>query len=219
MDRGCLGNLRSTAAILRSASAIIVTLGGILWLGSVKTSTQTTGKSALRTVWGEPDLMGVWKGEKLGFRGGRDTFNLTQLERLYRPDAQARMKQMSGKDDPSLKCMPQSFPHAAVLGWPIQILQSPNRLFVFSEAFHTYRIIPTTGQHQPLDHLIPMWLGDSAAHWDGDTLVVDVLSFNGQTWLASSQDKPTRSSTGAWPTSDSLHVVERWRRVDADTLE
>jgi hypothetical protein len=62
-------------------------------------------------------------------------------------------------------------------------------------------------------------MGDSAGRWDGDTLVVDVISFNGEGWLASPQDKPTTASTGVWLTSASMHITERWRRVDADTLE
>jgi hypothetical protein len=43
--------------------------------------------------------------------------------------------------------------------------------------------------------------------------------FNGKIWLADGADKPTPTSTGGWFTSDALHVVERWRRVDMDTLE
>ena len=62
-------------------------------------------------------------------------------------------------------------------------------------------------------------MGDSTARWEGDTLVVDVISFNGEGWLASPEDRPTNASVGAWPTSDVMRVIERWRRVDADTLE
>ena len=67
--------------------------------------------------------------------------------------------------------------------------------------------------------MFPSHLGDSTARWEGDTLVVDVISFNGEGWLASGQDKPTTASTGVWLTSAAMHVVERWRRIDADTLE
>jgi hypothetical protein len=164
--------------------------------------------------------MGVWNGAKLGASPGHDTFNLTQLERLYRPEARAKMKQLSEKDDPTLRCLPHSFPHALTLGWPIQITQSPGMLFVLNEAFHTYRVIPTNGRkHLAASLLVPMFLGDAVAHWEGETLVVDVLSFNGSSWLANGQDKPTKTSLGVWPTSDAMHVVERWRRVDPDTLE
>ena len=60
----------------------------------------------------------------------------------------------------------------------------------------------------------PRWVA-----WEGDTLIVDVTSFNGKIWLADGADKPTPTSTGGWFTSEALHVVERWCRVDLDTLE
>ncbi len=55
---------------------------------------------------------------------------------------------------------------------------------------------------------LPFWLGDSRGHWDGDTLVVDVLSFNDQTWF----DKAGNFH------SDQLHVVEKLTRTAPDTL-
>ena len=178
------------------------------------------GSFAARTAWGEPNLTGVWKGDPLGAGSGRDTFNLTMLEALYTPGARTRMKELSAKDDPTLRCTPPAFPRAAMLGHPVQIIQSPGFAFVFTEAYPVFRIIPTTGRaHTSGQYLFPTHLGDSTARWEGDTLVVDVISFNGEGWLAGPQDKPTSASTGVWLTSDAMHVVERWRRIDADTLE
>ena len=179
-----------------------------------------TPAGTARTGWGEPDLTGVWLAPKLGARSGQDTFNLRQLERLYRPEGRAKMTKLSAQDDPTLHCVPPAFPRAAMLGWPIQIIQTPGFLTVFNEAFHTFRIIPTNGRkHLGPDFLYPVYFGDPTGHWEGETLVVDVLSFNGETWLAGAEDKPTTTSRGVWPTSDAQHIVERWRRVDADTLE
>ncbi|HEY0907078.1 MAG TPA: hypothetical protein VGE17_07740, partial [Methylophilus sp.] len=53
------------------------------------------------------------------------------------------------------------------------------------------------------------WLGDSRGKWEGDTLVVDVKHFNGKTWL---------DRAGNFH-SDALHVVEKWKYLDANTLE
>jgi hypothetical protein len=178
------------------------------------------GSFEARTAWGEPNLTGVWKGETLGAASGRDTFNLTKLEGLYKTEARARINALSAKDDPTMRCAPPAFPRAAMLGHPVQIVQRPGFAFVFTEAYPVFRIIPTTGRpHTSEQYLFPNHMGDSAARWQGDTLVVDVISFNGEGWLASAQDKPTNLSTGIWPTSSALHVVERWRRIDADTLE
>jgi hypothetical protein len=156
----------------------------------------------------------------LGAPSGQDTFNLTELERLYSSDARARMKQLSTQDDPALRCVPPGFPRAAMLGRPFQIVQSPGFAFIFTEVYPVHRIIPTTGRaHTSEQYLFPTHEGDSTALWEGDTLKVDVIGFNGQGWLASGQDKPTAFSPGLWLTSSAMHVVERWRRVDADTLE
>jgi hypothetical protein len=181
----------------------------------------TAGEAfAARTSWGDPNLAGVWRGEKLGAASGRDTFNLEKLEALYTPEARARMQKATADDDPTMRCAPPAFPRAAMLGHPVQIIQSPGFAFVFTEAYPVVRIIPTTGRpHTSEQYLYPNYMGDSTARWEGDTLVVDVTSFNGEGWLASPQDKPTNASTGVWPTSQAMHITERWRRVDADTLE
>jgi hypothetical protein len=215
----------STRAITIAVAAVVV--GAAVWLG-VRSSNNAessgsgagAGSFAARTTWGEPNLTGVWKGEPLGASSGRDTFNLTELEGLYKDAARARMKVLSAKDDPTMRCAPPAFPRAAMLGHPVQIVQRPGFAFVFTEAYPIFRIIPTTGRpHTSEQYLYPTHLGDSAGRWDGDTLVVDVTSFNGEGWLASAQDRPTNASTGVWLTSPAMHIVERWRRIDADTLE
>jgi hypothetical protein len=196
------------------AGAAIV--GAVLFVGL----REAAEEDRALTQWGEPDLTGVWQGEALGAASGGDTFNLQTLEGLYTPDARARMKQMSAKDDPTLQCVPPAFPRAAMLGHRLQIIQRPGFALVFTEAYPTVRIIPTSGRpHTAEQFLFPSHLGDSTARWEGDTLVVDVTSFNGEGWLASGQDKPTSASAGVWLTSPAMHVVERWRRIDADTLE
>jgi len=199
-------------------------VGATLCIGCGGTSPETTGGgaagSAARTAWGEPDLTGVWQGQALGAQSGKDTFNLAALEGLYTPEARARIQKMSAKDDPALRCAPPPFPHAAKLGRRLQIVQSPGFAFVFTEAYPIARIIPTTGRpHTPAEYLFPSYMGDSSAQWEGDTLVVDVIAFNGEGWLAGPQDRPTGASTGVWLTSPAMHIVERWRRVDAGTLE
>jgi len=188
--------------------------------GANDSASMGNGSFSARTEWGEPDLAGVWKATPLGADSERDTFDLATLEGLYTPEARARMTELSARDDPTMRCAPPAFPRAAMLGHAVQIIQSPGFAFVFTEAYPVFRSIPTTGRpHTAEQYLYPTFMGDSTARWEDDTLVVDVISFNGEGWLASSQDKPTNTSTGIWLSSDALHVVERWRRIDADTLE
>jgi len=202
-------------------------VGALLWQRIAVDEASITDRSIgnsesfeLQTTWGEPDISGVWQGEALGAASGHDTFNLATLEGLYTADARTRMQALSPTDDPTLRCAPPSFPRAAMLGRPIQIFQKPGFAFILTEAYPSVRSVPTTGRpHTEGQYLYPTYMGDSTAHWDGDTLVVDVIFFNGETWLAGPTDLPTTSSTGAWPTSPDMRVVEHWRRVDADTLE
>jgi hypothetical protein len=85
----------------------------------------------------------------------------------------------------------------------IQIVQSPGYVAILQEMIHDVRVIPTDGSpHLPAD--VRQWMGDSRGHWEGDTLVVDTTNFTDRTAFRGS--------------SANLHVIERFRRVDADTI-
>jgi hypothetical protein len=169
---------------------------------------------APRTADGKPDMTGVWG--QAGF-GGDD--GLAELETLYTPAARAQAQKLSDADDPLLRCLPYGVPRSTMSSpWPFQIVQTRGIMVVLTEYYHAFRAIPTDGSPHSKDAL-PTYFGDSVGRWEGDTLVVDVVGFNGKTWLADARDKPTPTSRGIWFHSDALHVVERWRLVDADTLE
>ena len=214
---------RRAMVVVAGAVVVVALLAGVRMAvdnGATDAAASSSGSFTPKTAWGEPNLAGVWKATPLGADSGRDTFNLAKLEELYTSEARARMKELSAKDDPTMRCTPPLFPRAAMLGHPVQIIQRPGFAFVFTEAYPVFRIIPTTGRaHTAPQYLFPTYMGDSTARWEGDTLVVDVISFNGEGWLASPRDKPTSASTGVWLTSDAMHITERWRRIDADTLE
>jgi hypothetical protein len=83
-----------------------------------------------------------------------------------------------------------------------QIVQSSDSVMILTEMVHDARIIRMNAPHAPKN--VRKWLGDSVARWDGDTLVVDTTNFTDKTRF--------RGST------DNLHVVERFSRMDARTL-
>lgn len=85
----------------------------------------------------------------------------------------------------------------------LQIVQGPGYIAVLQETIHDVRIIPTDGSPH-LPSTIRQWMGDPRGHWESDTLVVDTTNFN---------DKTAFHGSGA-----NLHVVERFRRVDANTI-
>jgi len=85
----------------------------------------------------------------------------------------------------------------------LQIIQGKGYVAIETEMIHSARIIPTDNSpHLPAD--IRQWLGDSRGHWEGQTLVVDTTNFTEKTAF--------RGST------ENLHVVERFTRVDKDTI-
>ena len=64
---------------------------------------------------------------------------------------------------------------------PFEIAQTPNKIYILYESNHIFRIIPSDGRPHP-EELDPAYMGDSAGHWDGGTLVVDVTGFNDKPW-------------------------------------
>jgi hypothetical protein len=97
-------------------------------------------------------------------------------------------------------------PRTTGMPMPIQFVQTPKQFIILYEAYHAYRVVPFDVKHP--DDVEPSFMGDSVAHWEGDTLVVDVVGFNTQTWI---------SGVGTIHT-EKLHVVERYRFVDSQTV-
>ena len=83
-----------------------------------------------------------------------------------------------------------------------RIVQTDDHVMILVEMVHDARIVRMNAEHAPPE--LRSWLGDSVGHWEGDTLVVDTTNFN---------DTPALSGA-----SRNLHVVERFTRIDADTL-
>ncbi len=189
--------------------------------------------SVPRTREGKPDLTGVWQGGSTipgsweeanagtGVGGtGRDTNAPVLLSSNDRPAGRegapyqdwAAQKVIEsykkrGIDDPAALCLPPGLPRLPMLGlFPQQIIQTPTQIVILYEYMSVFRVIPFATTHP--DDLLPSYMGNSVAHWEGDTLVVDVTGFNDKTWL---------SGTGTFH-SDQLHIVERYTRVDKDRI-
>jgi len=110
--------------------------------------------------------------------------------------------------DPVFQCFPPGVPRIYLFNFPVQIVQIPGQVIMLFEYDHFVRRIYTDGRPHDAE-LGPLWMGDSIGKWEGDTLVVDTANFNDKTLL----DRVGR------PHSDALHVVERIRRIDANSLE
>jgi hypothetical protein len=129
----------------------------------------------------------------------------------YGPRADATLR-----NDPMGACDPLGIPrnlNAEVVSshnwW--ELLPAGDRIIQFFEWHHEYRVIYTDGRELPelTPELDRRWNGYSVGRWDGDTFVVDSIGFDERTWL----DK------FGYPHSDQMRLEERYRRVDAETLE
>jgi uncharacterized protein YdeI (BOF family) len=221
-----------TRATIRTVSAL-ATATAFAWLGTgalspaaAQSSASTADKKpapAPRLADGHPDLSGVWwGGADVGGRGfvgggrppaGGGTPPPTYVS-LYQPWAAEKVKTLSDKDDPTLHCNPVAFGTLNVrlynVGAVGQIIAKPKLVVLLSETFHDYQLVPTDGRAHREDQP-PTQRGDAVGHWEGDTLVVDVKNFTDDTWMYAEGRVSFHS--------DALHIVERYTRVDADTLE
>ena len=96
-----------------------------------------------------------------------------------------------------------------------QIIQIPGYVVIAFEMIHETRIIPIDGRPR-LNERIKQWNGEPRGHWEGNTLVVDSSNYNSKGSIA------TSAATGrirGIPQTDAMHVVERFTRVDADTID
>jgi hypothetical protein len=174
-----------------------------------------------RTADGKPDLQGIWQATgsasadlqehaaALNMLAGRSVVAGGTIP--YQPWAAAkRVENFQSRQtaDPLSKCYIPGVPRIMYLDFPFQIFQNPKAVTMAFEWELDYRLIYTDGTpHRPADD--DSWMGDSRGHWDGDTLVVDVANINDKTWLDMAGDFH----------SGAMHVVERYRMTDHDTIQ
>ena len=175
------------------------------------------GGPAPRTADGHPDLSGVWFG---GTVGGF-TYNPALRRQFdpkaeqppqFQPWAEAKIKSMTQTDfelgRASVNCLPRGVPGMFLINpYPFQIVQTPGLFVQLDELNNNFRVVHTDGRpHNPDPD--PSFDGDEVGHWEGDTLVIDVISIDERTW---------NNFTG-WFHSDQEHVIERITRPSMNYL-
>jgi len=170
-----------------------------------------------KTADGQPDISGFWQvastaawdiqdhGASLGVPAGKGVVEGNEIP--YRPEALAKKQQNYANRataDPEAKCYLPGVPRITYMPFPFQILQTKNQVNILYEFNHAIRYVFMDKPHPP-GH-IDWWMGDSRGHWEGDTLVVDVIHFNEDTWF----DRAGNHH------SDALHVVERYTPLGPD---
>jgi hypothetical protein len=173
-----------------------------------------------RTPDGKPNLQGIWQvlntaawdiqdhAARLGVPAGQGVVEGNELP--YRPEALAKKRQNfenRATADPESKGYLPGVPRIMYMPFPFQILQTPDFLGIAYEYGPAYRTIYTNGTPH-LKGPLNFWMGDSRGHWEGDTLVVDVMHFTDQTWF---------DRAGNFH-SDGLHLVERFTLTGPDHI-
>jgi len=218
-------------ATLMTPRAAFVALTALLLFAGTRTAAQSGANEAKpgpvpRTADGHPDLSGVWwPGRDLQVRplgappatpppGAATRERPPSFTSFYQPWALEKRKSLGDKDDPTLRCIPVAFGTVNVslysVGLVGQIIQTPKFIVMLTETFHGFRVIPIDGRAHR-DDVAPSYRGDSIGRWDGDTLVVDQTNFTDTNWMFAEGNVSFHS--------DALHIVERYTRVDANTLE
>ena len=178
-----------------------------------------SGQSMPRSADGKPDLSGIWQAVNTanwdllphsaepGVPAGLGVVDGNQIP--YTPAAAAKQRDNHTNRqtlDPEAKCWLPGVPRATYMGFPFQIVQTPRQVSLLYEYAHATRHVFMNSQHP--HGPIEWWMGDSRGRWEGDTLVVDVVHFNDQTWL----DRAGNHH------SEALHVVERYTPVSVNQI-
>ena len=213
-------NLRSPGAVKpsRLAAAALVALMTVCAHG---VALAADGKIP-RAANGKPDFSGIWQSTSAGDydlephgprRDAPPSAGIVEEGKIpYLPAALAqKAKNFAAREtaDPRIKGWTLGTPRAVYYPEPFQIFQRNRDLTLVHQFGHSVRTIHTNGTAHPKGEPNEFWLGDSRGKWEGDTLVVDVTDFNDETWL---------DRAGNYH-SDELHVVERWKYLDANTIE
>jgi hypothetical protein len=183
----------------------------VLVLASILASAGFAQKSATipRLPDGHPNLQGVWehpyvpdmaKDGKDQKGAGELPFNAAGADNFKNYDV--------SKFDYTGHCLPFGLLRSInVGGYPIQIMQNDDYLAFLFEQNTWFNVVYMDGRPHP-KNLDPTWFGHSIGKWDGDTLVIDTIGFNGK----------TRLDTIGHPHSEQMHVIQRLTPVDPDHI-
>ena len=157
---------------------------------------------------GKPNLNGIWDHPYVPdvSKDGKDQKGAGELP--FTPAGADNFKNYDvSKFDYTGHCLPFGLMRSMnVGGYPIQVMQYGDYIGLLFEQSNWFHVVAMGRDHpKPLD---ATWFGDSVGKWDGDTLVIDTIGFNGK----------TRLDTAGHPHSDQMHIVERLKLTDADHI-
>jgi len=172
-------------------------------LTTLLTWAQSAPAGLPRLADGKPDFNGVWQipytpDMSRGVEGGLP-FTPVGAEDFKNYDP--------AKFDYTGHCLPPGLTRLVNTPNPMEIVQTPKKVVLLFEGFNQFIVVPTDGRKHS-DDPDPTWFGESIGWYEGDTLVIDTIGFNGK----------ARLDTRGHPFSDKLHVIQRYTRTSADKL-
>jgi hypothetical protein len=167
----------------------------------------TNGMPDFNGVWDHPRVADVTRSSNACAATATGCSQQGAGELPYTEWGLAQWKDVQHRFDYSAHCLPWGYTRAWQVEYPVEIMQTADRLALLFESNNIFHVIFTDGRGHPKD-LEPSWMGDSVGRWEGDTLVVDTIGFNGRTWI----------DTAEHPSSDQLHVTERIHFIDRQHL-
>jgi hypothetical protein len=156
---------------------------------------------APRLPSGKVDFSGVWQKPYVPdmSKDGKDQKGYPELP--FTPWGETEWKSYDAAEgDYTGSCLPFGMTRSVNTPEPMQIMQSDKYFTFLFEQNSWFTVVPIDGRKH--GNGIPTWFGDSVGHWEGDTLVIDTVNFNGK----------TRLDTIGHPHSDQLHLVQRFTR-------
>ena len=167
---------------------------------AIRNRSRVVAKRAPRLANGKPDLSGVW------------LVNVDRYPEQPSPQpwaaAIAKERNDTNQPNPGVRCLPQGLPtpNGGATPFLVKLLQHASVMLVLFEGPPGFRQVFLDGRGHPADPN-PTWLGHSVGKWDGETLVVDTVGYNDQSWVL-----------GDFPHTEMLHIVERYSRPDFSHL-
>jgi hypothetical protein len=185
----------------------IASVGVFFGLGSA--IAQTKSSAIPRMPDGKPDFQGVWQHPYVPDMS-KDRENQKGAGEL--PFTKAGADNVKNYDvakfDYTGHCLPFGLLRSVnVGGYPIQIMQNSKYLAMLFEQNTWFHVVYMDGREHP-KNLDATWFGHSIGRWEGDTLVIDTVGFNGK----------TRLDTIGHPHSDQMHVTQRFTYTDPDHI-
>ena len=167
----------------------------------------SNGKPDFNGVWDHPRVFDVTRNVNACAAGAHGCSQEGSGELSFTAWGQAQWKDVTHRFDYSAHCLPWGYARAWQVEYPVEIVQTPQRMAILFESNNIFHVVATDGRDHPKD-LEPTWMGNSVGKYEGDTLVIDTIAFNGKTWL----------DTAEHPSSDALHMVERIHYIDPQHL-